>query len=69
MTNKAGADVFLEGDTAYDIRNKRNGIITHQPQPGTWICLADPDHPGDLERHWHTRYGDLRHSESGLGGS
>lgn len=59
MTSLRNPHAFAEGDTVHDTRNDRPGVITHRPEPGTWICLGDPDNPDDTERRWHTLYGDL----------
>jgi hypothetical protein len=60
MVSMRSSHTFREGDTVYDARNDRTGIVTHRPEPGAWICLADPDHPDDYQSRWHALFGDLR---------
>jgi hypothetical protein len=65
MVDMRSTRSFGEGDAAYDAHNNRIGIITHCPEPGTWVCLGHPGHPDDTERRWHTLYGDLRPVDNG----
>jgi hypothetical protein len=61
MTSMRNAHRYAVGDTVYDTRRKRRGVITTRPEPGQWIWLADPDNPNDPENGvWHTLYGDIR---------
>ncbi|MFC0601227.1 hypothetical protein [Streptomyces palmae] len=61
MTSLRNPHAYAVGDTVYDTRRKRRGVITTRPMPGRWIWLADPDRPGDLENGvWHTLLGDIR---------
>ncbi|MEU5107394.1 hypothetical protein AB0H07_34885 [Streptomyces sp. NPDC021354] len=67
MTSMSSPHSFAEDDTVYDTRHHRTGVVTHHPERGAWICLADPDHPDDAERRWHTLYGDLRPADDATG--
>ena len=59
MTSTHPADGFRPelGDTVYDSRKDRMGVITTRPVPGRWIWLHAPERP--LEE-WATLFGDLR---------
>lgn len=64
MTSLKNPHKFAEGDTVYDRRRGKRGVITTPPEQGRWIFLGDPDNPDIGDRQWHALYGDLQHARA-----
>ncbi|MDI3388230.1 hypothetical protein QIS99_18760 [Streptomyces sp. B-S-A8] len=63
-THPNGEFRLTQGDTVHDTRSNRFGIVTHDPEPGAWVCLGHPDDPADVYRRWHALYGDIQPTDS-----
>lgn len=60
MTSLNSPHAFHEGQTVYDARKRRRGIVVSPPLPGRWIWLDHPDDRGNPLRQWPTLLGDIQ---------